>query len=71
MPKMALTVGVKTVMDSREVVVIITGIHKSYALHEVRLVRGPAFSVSPSLRLSVSPSLCLPALAGMKRRALV
>lgn len=31
---MALTVGVKTVMDSREVVVIITGLNKAIALHE-------------------------------------
>ncbi|CAO3619051.1 unnamed protein product [Cunninghamella blakesleeana] len=31
-PKLALTVGVATVMDAREVVVIITGAHKSIAL---------------------------------------
>ena len=31
-PKMALTVGVKTVMDAREVLIIISGIHKSVAL---------------------------------------
>jgi len=31
-PKMALTVGVGTVMDAREVIVIITGTHKAYAL---------------------------------------
>lgn len=31
-PKMALTVGVKTVMDAREVICIITGFHKAYAL---------------------------------------
>ncbi|KXN73583.1 glucosamine-6-phosphate deaminase 1 [Conidiobolus coronatus NRRL 28638] len=31
-PKLALTVGVGTVMDAREVVVIITGAHKSIAL---------------------------------------
>jgi glucosamine-6-phosphate deaminase len=31
-PKMALTVGVGTVMDAREVVVIITGSHKAHAL---------------------------------------
>ena len=35
-PKMALTVGVGTVMDAREVVVLITGAHKSYALYKVR-----------------------------------
>ena len=29
---MALTVGVGTVMDAREVLVIITGSHKAYAL---------------------------------------
>jgi len=29
---MALTVGVKTVMDAREVLIIISGIHKSVAL---------------------------------------
>lgn len=32
-PKQALTVGVGTVMDSREVMVLITGSHKAYALH--------------------------------------
>jgi glucosamine-6-phosphate isomerase len=31
-PKMALTVGVQTVMDAREVIVIITGAHKAIAL---------------------------------------
>ena len=34
-PKMALTVGVGTVMDAREVVIIILGIAKSYALYKV------------------------------------
>jgi len=33
-PKRALTVGVGTVMDSREVLIIATGINKSMALHE-------------------------------------
>ncbi|PIK36910.1 putative glucosamine-6-phosphate isomerase 2 [Apostichopus japonicus] len=33
-PTMALTVGVGTVMDAREVMVIITGAHKSYALYK-------------------------------------
>ncbi|CAK4031943.1 Glucosamine-6-phosphate isomerase 2 [Lecanosticta acicola] len=33
-PKMALTVGVQTVLDAREVVVIITGAHKSLALQK-------------------------------------
>ena len=33
-PKMALTVGVGTVMDAREVLVVITGMHKSYALYK-------------------------------------
>lgn len=31
-PKMALTVGVQTVLEAREVVIIITGAHKSFAL---------------------------------------
>jgi glucosamine-6-phosphate deaminase len=31
---MALTVGVGTVMDAREVVVIITGARKAYALYK-------------------------------------
>jgi hypothetical protein len=31
-PKSALTVGVGTVMDAREVLIIITGIHKAFAL---------------------------------------
>ncbi|GLD99853.1 hypothetical protein PINS_up008581 [Pythium insidiosum] len=34
-PTMALTVGVGTVMDAREVLIIITGIAKSYALYKV------------------------------------
>jgi len=33
-PKMALTVGVGTVMDAREVLIIITGIHKAFALYK-------------------------------------
>jgi len=33
-PKLALTVGVGTVMDSREVVIIITGSHKAFALYK-------------------------------------
>jgi len=33
-PKMALTVGVATVMDAREVIFIITGVHKSFALYK-------------------------------------
>jgi glucosamine-6-phosphate deaminase len=32
-PNMALTVGVGTVMDAKEVMVLITGVHKAYALH--------------------------------------
>ena len=31
-PRMALTVGVATVLDSREVVVVVTGLRKSLAL---------------------------------------
>jgi glucosamine-6-phosphate deaminase len=34
-PKLALTVGVGTVMDAREVVIIITGLNKARALKEV------------------------------------
>merc|ERR1711963_1358810 len=33
-PRRALTVGVGTVMDAREVLVIVTGINKAQALHE-------------------------------------
>lgn len=33
-PYRALTVGVGTVMDAREVMILITGAHKSYALHK-------------------------------------
>jgi len=33
-PRMALTVGVQTVMDAREVVIIITGAHKALALQK-------------------------------------
>jgi glucosamine-6-phosphate deaminase len=32
-PTMALTVGVGTVMDANEVLILITGAHKAYALH--------------------------------------
>jgi glucosamine-6-phosphate deaminase len=32
-PTMALTVGVGTVMDANEVMILITGTHKAYALH--------------------------------------
>jgi glucosamine-6-phosphate deaminase len=32
-PTNALTVGVATVMDAREVMILITGAHKAYALH--------------------------------------
>jgi glucosamine-6-phosphate deaminase len=32
-PTMALTVGVGTVMDAKEVMILITGSHKAYALH--------------------------------------
>jgi len=34
-PKMALTVGVGTVMDAREVLILITGISKAFALNQV------------------------------------
>lgn len=33
-PKEALTVGVGTVMDAREVMILVTGAHKSFALHK-------------------------------------
>jgi glucosamine-6-phosphate deaminase len=33
-PKMALTVGVQTILEAREVVIIITGAHKSLALQK-------------------------------------
>lgn len=33
-PHMALTVGVGTVMDAREVMILITGSHKALALHK-------------------------------------
>lgn len=33
-PKTALTVGVGTIMDSREVIIIITGAHKAFALYK-------------------------------------
>ncbi len=36
-PKQALTVGVGTVMDAREVMVLITGAHKAYALYKVHI----------------------------------
>lgn len=31
---MALTVGVGTIMDSQEIVIIVTGVHKAYALYK-------------------------------------
>jgi glucosamine-6-phosphate deaminase len=34
-PKTALTVGVKTVMDAREVLIIVSGSHKAHALQKV------------------------------------
>lgn len=34
-PRMALTVGVATVLDAEEVMVLITGTHKAYALAKV------------------------------------
>jgi glucosamine-6-phosphate deaminase len=34
-PKLALTVGVGTVMEAREVVLLVTGPHKAYALYKV------------------------------------
>ncbi|PNI83113.1 GNPDA2 isoform 7, partial [Pan troglodytes] len=33
-PTMALTVGVGTVMDAREVMILITGAHKAFALYK-------------------------------------
>jgi len=33
-PKQALTVGVGTVMDAREVMILITGAHKAFALYK-------------------------------------
>ena len=33
-PTQALTVGVATVMDAREVMILITGVHKAFALHK-------------------------------------
>lgn len=33
-PKQALTVGVATVMDANEVMILITGVHKAFALHK-------------------------------------
>jgi glucosamine-6-phosphate deaminase len=33
-PTMALTVGVGTVMDAREVIILVTGAHKAYALYK-------------------------------------
>lgn len=33
-PKEALTVGVGTVMDAKEVVILITGAHKAFALYK-------------------------------------
>lgn len=33
-PKQALTVGVGTVMDAKEVMILITGAHKSFALYK-------------------------------------
>ena len=33
-PKQALTVGVGTVMDAKEVMILITGAHKAFALYK-------------------------------------
>ena len=37
-PKQALTVGVGTVMDAREVMVLVSGAHKAMALHMVAFI---------------------------------
>ena len=34
-PRQALTVGVGTVMDAAEVMILITGAHKAFALYKV------------------------------------
>jgi hypothetical protein len=63
-PKSALTVGVGTVMDAREVLIIITGIHKAFALAQCvergvshMYVRTHTGTPAPSFRLSLSLSI--------------
>lgn len=52
-PKQALTVGVATVMDAKEVMILITGAHKSFALYKAieegvnHMWTVSAFQVSP------------------------
>jgi glucosamine-6-phosphate deaminase len=36
-PKQALTVGVGTVMDAREILILVSGAHKAMALHKVNI----------------------------------
>lgn len=78
-PRMALTVGVGTVLDAREVVVIVTGQRKALALSKAieegvnHLVRTPLFVLS-SLHLSERPravdtlSGATPSLGAHRRR---
>jgi 6-phosphogluconolactonase/glucosamine-6-phosphate isomerase/deaminase len=65
-PRSALTVGVATVMDAREVVIIITGIHKAFALSQCiergvshMYVRAVLVTLCTRHHIATLPSLCL------------
>ena len=57
-PRMALTVGVGTVLDAREVVVVVTGQRKALALSKA-IEEGVNHLVRPSLLASALRSLSL------------
>lgn len=57
-PRMALTVGVGTVLDAREVVVVVTGQRKALALSKA-IEEGVNHLVRPSLLVSALRSLSL------------
>ena len=51
-PKQALTVGVGTVMDAREVMVLITGAHKAHALYKVCVSLKQIYRTRSNFRIS-------------------
>lgn len=56
-PKMALTVGLQTIFDAREVVIIITGAHKAVALQ--RCIEGGVSHMWPLSSLQMHPHAVL------------
>jgi glucosamine-6-phosphate deaminase len=56
-PKMALTVGVQTVMDAKEVVVIILGMHKAHAL--ANCIEGGVNHMNTVSAIQTHPKACV------------